>query len=130
MRLLDRALDAHALVPDDIWSPAFKNAQSKSKWQELQLVASLIAFSAAAVVLDDEFEQRVEESLGAISERSADWRRPAKTQTREQWKFIAEVVAGAPRHPRGRSDEADERHRPSLRVLRPPSAREPGAHGR
>lgn len=92
MRLLDRALDAHAVIPDDIWSPAFKNAQSKSKWQELQLVATLIAFSAAAVVLDEKFEMRVESSLGAISERSSDWRRPVKTQTREQWKFIAEVV--------------------------------------
>jgi hypothetical protein len=92
MRLLDRALDAHAVIPDDIWSPAFKNAQSKSKWQELQLVSTLIAFSAAAVVLDEKFEERLEESFGAISEGSADWRRPAKTQTREQWKFIAEVV--------------------------------------
>ncbi|QKE83185.1 DUF262 domain-containing protein [Arthrobacter sp. NEB 688] len=92
MRLLDRALDAHAVIPDDIWSPKFKNAQEKSKWQELQLVATLIAFSAAAVVLDEKFEQRLEESLEAISERSADWRRPAKTQTREQWKFIAGVV--------------------------------------
>ena len=33
MRLLDRALDAHAVIPDDVWSPAFKNAQSKSKWR-------------------------------------------------------------------------------------------------
>lgn len=93
MLLLDRALDAHALVPDDVWAPRFKNAQQKSKWQELQLVASLIGLTAAAAALGDDFEQRVDDALDRIGERSQHWIRPTKTQTKEQWGFIAQVVA-------------------------------------
>lgn len=92
MRVLDSALDVHAEVPEEVWAPSFRNAQGKSKWQELQLVATLIGFSAAAVALEDAFAQRVEECLPSLNERSEDWRRPAKTQTKEQWKFIAGVV--------------------------------------
>ena len=94
MTLLDHALDVHAEIPDEVWSPSFRNAQGKSKWQELQLVATLIGFGAAAVALEDEFTQRVEERLALLNERSMGWMRPTKTQTKEQWKFIAGVVHG------------------------------------
>lgn len=93
MSLLDRALDLHAEIPAEVWDPTFRNAQAKSKWQELQLVSSLIGFASAATVLDHQFDSTVANSLEEISERSRAWRRPEKTQTKEQWKFIAKVVA-------------------------------------
>lgn len=92
MHVLDRALDVHAWIPDEVWDPTFKNAQDKSKWQELQLVATLIGFAAASVALEDEFDSRVESVLGTLNERSGGWKRPEKTQTKEQWRFIAGVV--------------------------------------
>jgi hypothetical protein len=93
MLLLDRALDVHAEIPDEVWDPTFKNAQEKAKWQELQLVSTLIGFAAAAAALEDQFDSRVEEALTTINMRSGGWKRPEKTQTKEQWKFIAGVVA-------------------------------------
>ena len=93
MLLLDRALDVHAEIPDEVWDPTFKNAQEKAKWQELQLVSTLIGFAAAAAALEDQFDSRMEEALTTINMRSGGWKRPEKTQTKEQWKFIAGVVA-------------------------------------
>lgn len=92
MVLLDKALDLHAEVPNEVWSPKFRNSQGKSKWQELQLVATLIAFGAAFAALGDEIEERLDSSLLEIGRRSEAWRRPEKTQTREQWRYIARVV--------------------------------------
>lgn len=92
MVLLDRALDAHALVPSDVWSPVFRNAQGKSKWQELQLVATLVAFGSAFVVLGDELDDRLQSALGDLGRESGKWMRPEKTQTREQWRYIGRVV--------------------------------------
>ncbi|MFC6150626.1 MULTISPECIES: DUF262 domain-containing protein [Mumia] len=90
MILLRRGLDAHAGLDPDVWVP-FRNATGQ-KWQELQLVASLIAFCAAYLILDDELEEVAEDASETIRERSAGWRRPEKTQSREQWRFIAMVV--------------------------------------
>lgn len=92
MRLLDRGLDAHASIPAETWDPRFRNAQGQSKWQELQLVAVLIGFSAAHEVLGEHLEDVVELAIPKIAEASSAWRRPGKTQSREQWKFIAEVA--------------------------------------
>jgi len=92
MVLLDKALDLHAEVPTEVWSPKFRNSQGKSKWQELQLVATLIAFGAAFAALGEEVEDRLDSSLRELGRRSEAWRRPEKTQTREQWRYIARVV--------------------------------------
>lgn len=92
MTVLDQSLDAHAQIPDELWHPTFKNAQGKSKWQELQLVATLIGLCAAAAALEESFDSRLEQAWPALHDRSKEWRRPAKTQTREQWMFIAAVV--------------------------------------
>ncbi|WP_082570754.1 DUF262 domain-containing protein [Cellulomonas sp. Root485] len=92
MLLLDRGLDAHAAIPMEVWAPSFKNSQGQSKWQELQLVATLIAFSAARQVLGDRLDDVVDRALPQIGEASAQWKRPQKTQSKEQWDFIARVV--------------------------------------
>ena len=84
-------------------------------------VATLIAFSAAAVVLEETFEQRLEESLGAITRTVSDWRRPAKTQTESsgssspRWSTeLLDILGVAP-------DEADGGIASRLRVCRPPA---------
>ncbi|MGE3447463.1 MAG: DUF262 domain-containing protein [Microbacteriaceae bacterium] len=92
MRLLDHGLDAHASIPPEVWAPTFRNSQKQGKWQELQLVAALIGFSAAYQVLGDDLDDVVEGAMPQLSDASAGWKRPTKTQSKEQWAFIAGVV--------------------------------------
>ena len=77
----------------DIWSQGFRNSQGKGKWQELQLVASIIGLCAARAVMDgDDLDDLLDECAPTIRTASASWQRPAKTQSREQWLFISRVV--------------------------------------
>lgn len=92
MVLIDRGVSVHAGIPDEVWAPKFKNSLGRGKWQELQLVATFIALTAAASVHGDDLEVLVEEKLDEISARSSSWARPTKTQSKEQWVFIAGVV--------------------------------------
>ena len=95
MLLLDHGLDAHAGAATDIWAQSFRNSQGKGKWQELQLVASIIGLCAARAVMDgDELDDLLDELAPTIRAASAGWQRPAKTQSREQWLFISRVVDG------------------------------------
>lgn len=111
MVVLDNGLDAHATIPPDVWAKRFVNSQAKGKWQELQLVASLIGLSAASVLYGDHLPDVVDQKLDALADASSRWERPRKTQSKEQWQFIAKVVAdlldvlGVP------VDEVDERLR-------------------
>ncbi|WP_062463901.1 DUF262 domain-containing protein [Demequina soli] len=92
MLLLDHAVDAHAVTSDESWAPAFK---AQGKWQELQLVGTLIGFAAVRAVLEDAIEDRLPQVEERIREASASkaWQRPVKTQSREQWMHTARVVA-------------------------------------
>lgn len=92
MLLLDHGLDAHAGAAADIWAQSFRNAQGRGKWQELQLVASLIGLCAAHAVVGADLDDRLDERADEVRTASERWKRPAKTQSREQWIFIAQVV--------------------------------------
>lgn len=93
MVMLDHGVDAHAVVDaNEGWAPSFKNAQGGSKWQELQLVASLIALSVAALVHGDDIFDTVEDAAPAIGDASHGWKRPASAQSKDQWEFLAKVV--------------------------------------
>lgn len=92
MLLLDHGIDAHAGAAADMWAQSFRNAQGRGKWQELQLVASIIGLCAARAVVGDDLDDRVDEVAHDIRDASALWSRPTKTQSREQWRFIARVV--------------------------------------
>jgi hypothetical protein len=94
MLLLDHAIDAHAVIPADTWDLSFKVAKG-NRWQELQLVATLVALAAARIVYGADLEDVVEARLDEIAARSATdtWRRPKKTQSKAQWKHTADVVA-------------------------------------
>ncbi|WP_168217728.1 DUF262 domain-containing protein [Occultella kanbiaonis] len=94
MSLLDRAVDLQASVPDEVWAPKFKNSLGRGRWQELQLVATLVAFAGAAVVHRDGARALVEDDdvLQALEDSTRSLRRPTKTQSKEQWQFIADAV--------------------------------------
>lgn len=94
MLMLAQALTAHDVVGADFWHPRFRNAQGGVKWQELQLVAILIALAAATFVLGDRLVDHVESLSEEIYEASSSelWQRPEKTQSKVQWAYTAKIV--------------------------------------
>lgn len=93
MVLLSASLDAHQEAPPEAWSPKFRNAQTGARWQELQLVASLVALAAASAVVGRDLTDLMDESAEEIRAASARWKRPTKTQSRQQWQFIGGVLS-------------------------------------
>lgn len=91
--LLLNAVELHS-SHDELWSDQFKDGGKGAKWQELQLVGSLVGITMALAASPDDIEDRIEVSGDAIrtaSEESADWKRPEKTQTKTQWDYIAKI---------------------------------------
>lgn len=91
--LLATAIEAHSAI-DDAWAPVFKDTDSGTKWQELQLIASLLGVAIATSILGDEVADRLESKATALAALTATkgWRRPEKTQTATQWEFIARIA--------------------------------------
>lgn len=92
MVMLDAAVDAHQETPPEAWAPKFRNSLSSARWQELQLVASLVALAAASTVLGDDLSDRVDDVAEDLQTASRRWKRPTKTQSTQQWQFIGGVV--------------------------------------
>jgi hypothetical protein len=92
MVLVSTAMQAHAMA--DAWDPKFRDNAKGVKWQELQLVASLLGVSIAAAVVGGEIEDLLlsHESDLMNASRSSQWKRPPKTQTATQWTYIATVA--------------------------------------
>ena len=91
--LLLNAVELHS-SHDELWSDRFKDGGKGAKWQELQLVGSLVGITMALAASPDDIESRIEANADAIrtaSEESADWQRPEKTQTKTQWDYIARI---------------------------------------
>ncbi|MBU3033110.1 GmrSD restriction endonuclease domain-containing protein [Tritonibacter mobilis] len=91
--LLD-AVDLHS-SHDELWSDQFKDGGKGAKWQELQLVGSLVGIAMALAASPDDIEDRIEAHADAIrtaNEESVDWQRPEKTQTKTQWDYIAKIT--------------------------------------
>lgn len=93
MLILARGIEGHA-TPDDAWSKVFRSGKvtGPGKWQELSLVASLIALSAAGVVLGDELIEKIDAVAPEMHRRSENWGRPVRNQSKEQWRWIGFVV--------------------------------------
>lgn len=90
--LLD-AVELHS-SHNELWSEQFMDGGKGVKWQELQLVGSLVGISMALATSPDDIEDRIEangDAIRAASEESVDWKRPDKTQTRTQWDYIARI---------------------------------------
>ncbi|RCK70165.1 DUF262 domain-containing protein [Desertihabitans brevis] len=90
---LASAVEAH-LAADDAWAPNFRGG--KAAWEELTLVASLLGVALALVADPDGIDSRLEDAADELARSTAskEWRRPTKTQTKEQWRFIATVALG------------------------------------
>lgn len=95
------ATKIHASYDDELWAPKFKDGAAGQKWQELQLVGSLVGVAIAHAWDPGGIEGRVESTADAIfsasataelGEKLSEWARPEKTQTRNQWVFIAKVA--------------------------------------
>ncbi|MBO6855125.1 MAG: DUF262 domain-containing protein [Marivivens sp.] len=92
--LLLQAVELHS-SHDELWSDQFKDGGKGAKWQELQLVGSLVGICMALAASPDDIEDRIEtnaDDIRTASEESADWQRPEKTQTKTQWDYIAKIT--------------------------------------
>lgn len=85
---VSQAISAHQAELE--WAPTFGG----SKWQELQLVASLVAVAAAIATHPDDYEELLAEQGDAVysASESARLSRPSKTQTNVQWNYVARIV--------------------------------------
>lgn len=97
--LLSNAIDVHSTIGSS-WNPKFKDGNAGVKWQELQLVGTLMGFVAAGTVLGDNLEARARRASDQFRqetnavERGQEtlWRRPAKTQTQTQLRYQAKLA--------------------------------------
>lgn len=78
----------------ELWSPEFMDGGNGAKWQELQLVGTVIGIALAAIDQAEGLDAKLDDSAELIyaASRSASWRRPDKTQTKTQWAYIAHVA--------------------------------------
>ena len=95
MLLMAQGLEAHSAV-DEAWHPTFKNATG-ARWQELQLVGSVLGVTLAAVVegnrtIDLLAGHADELRLRTASGEPGSWRRPTAAKTISQWNFIAQFA--------------------------------------
>lgn len=93
--VIGTAMESHSAVEDD-WAATFKDNKNGAKWQELQLVASLVGICLVAVVKKSGTPQLLVDNKKKLTDLTArpEYRRPRKTQTTEQWMYIAEVALG------------------------------------
>lgn len=91
--LVAQAVDLHA-AHDELWSDRFKDGGKGAKWQELQLVGSLVGMILAVSSAPTEIDARIAKASSDIHAASSteEWERPEKTQTRTQWDYIARIV--------------------------------------
>jgi hypothetical protein len=92
--LIARAADLHS-AHDELWPDKFRGDGKSAKWQDLQLVGSLVGIVIATAAYPDDIEERITSSAGAIRTAAQDeWKRPEKTQTRTQWDYIGRIAKG------------------------------------
>ncbi|NMM15477.1 MAG: DUF262 domain-containing protein [Rhodoferax sp.] len=88
---LEKCLTTHS--SNDCWIAKFKDEDNGQRWQELQLVATLLA-----VFLHDVSGGNTDEFLSSrrkdILEFTKGHRRPENAQNKTQWGFIGEVALG------------------------------------
>lgn len=93
-RLVSRAANLHA-AHDELWPDKFRGDGKSSKWQDLQLVGSLVGIAIATAASPSDIEDRIAASAASIRAAAQyEWKRPEKTQTRTQWDYIARIAQG------------------------------------
>lgn len=108
--LLLTGMEAHAAVYE-AWAPNFRDTKTGAKWQELQLIASVLGVTIAAAVLGEKVEDRLSDVATSLYEKttSSSWQRPPKTQTATQWTYIARIAVRVVEELRVDLDEASTR---------------------
>lgn len=96
MTLLSSGIQIHS--SNDVWADSFKNSRRTGKWQELQLVASILGVTLAVAAMGEgQVLRRMRQAGDLLYSRSdSAWKRPIKTQTTQQWQFISSVALGVP----------------------------------
>ena len=91
VREIEKCLATHS--SSDCWFAKFKDDDTGQKWQELQLIASLVGVFLLGISSVD-----ADKLLGMqrkeILEFTKSHRRPENTQNKTQWGFIGEVALG------------------------------------
>lgn len=92
---LTKAFNLHAGHPE-VWSEKLMDGGKGAKWQELQLVGSMVGVAFALAASPDDVEDRIvqkaDEILAATSSEA--WKRIDKAQTKTQWDYIARIAKG------------------------------------
>lgn len=91
---ISEAAELHASMPQ-LWADSFKDGAAGAKWQELQLVGSLVGVALALITSPHDVADRLDSKADQIHEASAtQWKRIEKTQTKTQWDYIRRIVTG------------------------------------
>lgn len=92
---LTEAFDLHARHPE-IWSEKFVDGGRGDKWQELQLVGSMVGVAFALAASPNDVEKRIEQNADEIltATGSDAWKRIENAQTKTQWDYIARIANG------------------------------------
>lgn len=90
--VVSTAMQVHAEA--DAWSPKFRDNSNGVRWQELQLVASLLGVAVATATRGPDIRDLLisRESELMEASRSSEWKRPQKTQTKRQWEYVAMIA--------------------------------------
>lgn len=88
MTIIARSMELHS-EHVEAWDPDFVNSNG-TRWQELQLVASLLGVCIAYVHHGDELRRIMESKKLDLRKLTGTFKREPKTQTAEQWYMIAE----------------------------------------
>jgi len=92
--LVSKAASLHAAY-DELWPERFRGDGKSGRWQDLQLVGTLLGVAIATAYAPMTVEEQLEAHAEGIREAALSrWTRPSKTQTRTQWDFIARIAAG------------------------------------
>lgn len=86
-----QASEVHA-ASEEAWAPAFRDGNQGLKWQELQLVGSLVGIAIAALTLGDELESAVVDAAPSLHEATKSLLRPENVQSKSQWVFISQIA--------------------------------------
>lgn len=80
---------------DELWAESFMDDDKGLKWQELQLVGSLVGIAFALAAAPGDIEDRIDANADAIRHASAtQWERIQKAQTKTQWDYIRRIATG------------------------------------
>ncbi|MBS7776706.1 DUF262 domain-containing protein [Acidovorax sp. CCYZU-2555] len=92
---LTEAFDLHARHPE-IWSEKFMDGGKGAKWQELQLVGSMVGVAFALAASPNDVEKRIDQNANEIliATSSDAWGRIENAQTKTQWDYIARIAKG------------------------------------